>query len=72
LDPVVPAEILARGKPALPRKEISRERVWLWTKFRDGHLIGDQDAVEDRGGGKGLLRAGISTFQSSSKPYSSK
>jgi hypothetical protein len=62
LDPLVPADVQARGRHALPRKEISRERVWLWVKFHGGHLIGDQDAVEDRGGGKGLLRVGMSTF----------
>jgi len=62
LDPLIPAEFLARGRPGLPRKEIARERVWLWTKLHGGHLIGDQDAVEDRGGGNGMLQAGVSTF----------
>jgi hypothetical protein len=62
LEPVVPAELLARGKPALPRKQIAQERVWLWTKASDRFLIGDQDSVEDRGGGKGMLKAGMSIF----------
>jgi hypothetical protein len=62
LEPLMTAEFLARGRSALPRKEIGRERVWLWTRVHGGHLIGDQDAVEDRGGGEGMLKSGLSTF----------
>jgi len=62
LEPIISADHLARGRPGLARKEIARERVWLWTKVRGGFLIGDQDAVEDRGGGKGMLKSGLSTF----------
>jgi hypothetical protein len=58
LEPLVGADQLARGRAALPREEISRGNVWLWTRTEGGSLIGDQDAVEDLGGGKGRFVAG--------------
>jgi hypothetical protein len=62
LDPIVGADHLARGRPGIPQKEIGREPVWMWTKVADGFIPGDQDAVEDRGDGKGMLRSGLSSF----------
>jgi hypothetical protein len=62
LEPLVGADQLARGRAALQREEISRENVWLWTRTDGGSLIGDQNGVEDRGGGEGSLVSGMSRF----------
>lgn len=56
LVPLVGAEQLARGKAALPRKDIATENLMLWVRNDSGSLIGDQDRVEDQGGGRGVLR----------------
>jgi hypothetical protein len=58
LHPLASANHLARGKSELPRTEISNNKIWLWTRADGGHLIGDQDAVEDLGNGRGRLRHG--------------
>ena len=56
LDPLGGAEQMARGKIALPRKDIATENIMLWVRSDSGYLIGDQDKVEDQGGGRGVLR----------------
>lgn len=58
LVPLVGAEQLARGKAAMPRKDIGTENLMLWVRSDNGHLIGDQDSVEDQGEGRGVLRTG--------------
>lgn len=58
LAPLVGAEQLARGKTAMPRKEIGTENLMLWVRNDNGFLIGDQDRVEDQGEGRGVLRTG--------------
>jgi hypothetical protein len=55
LEPLIAADFQARARPALPREHISRERVWLWTRTDNGAIVGDQDSVEDRGEGKGVI-----------------
>lgn len=55
LEPLIPADALARAKPGLPRTEIGRERVWLWTRNDNGAVIGDQGAVRVLGEGKGIV-----------------
>jgi hypothetical protein len=50
---LISADALARSLPALPRDEIGRERVWLWTRVDNGAVLGDQSIVQDLGGGKG-------------------
>jgi hypothetical protein len=62
LEPLVPADFLARGRPAVEAVEIGRERVWLWTNTRGGALVGDQDAVLDRGNGRGQIGEGPYTI----------
>jgi len=56
LVPLVSAEQLARGKAALPRNDIATKNLMLWVRSDSGYLIGDQDRVEDQGGGRGVLR----------------
>jgi hypothetical protein len=63
LEPLVPADFIARGRPALGRKEIETSRVWLWVTARTGHLVGDQDSVTDLGNGLGEIG-----FRSHSQP----
>ncbi|EKS34343.1 hypothetical protein [Afipia broomeae] len=58
LVPLVSAEQLARGKVAMPRKDLGTENILLWVKNDNGHLLGDQDSVEDQGEGRGVLRTG--------------
>lgn len=58
LDPLIGADHLARGKAAVPRKDLRTENLLLWVKSDNGHLIGDQDSVEDSGDGRGVLRTG--------------
>jgi hypothetical protein len=58
LEPLMPADLLARGRPGLERQELNRTRVWLWINTRGGSLIGDQDAVVDRGDGRGRVGEG--------------
>jgi hypothetical protein len=53
---LVSADFLARARAALPRQEITRERVWLWVRADNRALIGDQDAVEDLGEGRGIIK----------------
>jgi hypothetical protein len=55
LAPLVSADFLARGAPALPREVIRSERVWLWTFADSGALVGDQDSVNDLGDGRGVI-----------------
>jgi len=57
LEPLVSVDVLARSRPGLPRQEIGRERVWLWARSDNHAIVGDQDAVENRGGGKGLIKS---------------
>lgn len=58
LEPLIPADFIARGRPGLDRKELSKTKVWLWTNARNGMLIGDQDAVIDLGNGRGKVGQG--------------
>jgi hypothetical protein len=58
IEPLLPADFIARGRPGLDRKELEKRRVWLWTNTRNGALIGDQDSVVDRGNGLGRIGAG--------------
>lgn len=44
--PLVHADDLARGAPALPREEISSKTVEQWCFKSTGNRIGDQDAVQ--------------------------
>jgi hypothetical protein len=39
------ANNLARGRPAVPRKDIEEKTLSLWCRATDGGLLGDQDAV---------------------------
>lgn len=55
LKPLVSADFLARGAPALPAEVISSERIWLWTFAESGALVGDQDIVVDCGDGRGVI-----------------
>jgi hypothetical protein len=57
VDPLIPADILARGRAPLPRIDLEKSRVWLWTTLA-GHIVGDQDAVVDRGNGRGRMGEG--------------
>lgn len=59
LAPLVSAEQMARGKAALPRKDIATENLMLWVRSDSGYLVGDQDRVEDQGEGRGVLRTGM-------------
>jgi hypothetical protein len=69
IEPVLGADHLARGRLALPRKEIAHEIIWLWVK-RDSHfLFGEQDAVESRDGCSGLMKVGMSTFPCVKVPF---
>jgi hypothetical protein len=43
--PLQDANNLARGRPAVPRQDISEKLIDLWCRATDGGLIGDQDAV---------------------------
>lgn len=43
--PIADANVLARGKPAIPRRIISEKIERLWVFKMTGNLIGDQDAV---------------------------
>jgi hypothetical protein len=45
LEAIVPADLLARGRPELDRKELKKTRVMLWANARGVALIGDQDSV---------------------------
>ena len=58
LEPLTPADFIARGRPGLDRKELKKTRVMLWVNARGGGLIGDQDAVADRGNGLGRIGEG--------------
>ncbi|KGT75647.1 hypothetical protein MA20_30985 [Bradyrhizobium japonicum] len=58
LEPLVPADFIARGRPGLERQELKRTRVWLWVNSRGGGLIGDQDVVTDHGDGRGRIGQG--------------
>jgi hypothetical protein len=62
LEPLASADFAARGSPALPRQEISRERIWLWVRSDTNKIIGDQAAVADHGNGRGSLRTVASVF----------
>jgi hypothetical protein len=53
MQPLTPADFIARGRPGLDRKELDKTRVWLWVNARGGGLIGDQDSVVDQGNGHG-------------------
>ena len=53
---VVSAEFLARGRPAVPRKDLGcGEHLMLWVFKSTGNLIGDQDGVIQIGPGVGFL-----------------
>jgi hypothetical protein len=57
LEPLVPADFIARGRPGLNRQEVNRTRFWLWTT-PNGTIIGDQDSVVDLGNGLGKTGEG--------------
>ncbi|MEY9885268.1 hypothetical protein [Bradyrhizobium sp. USDA 329] len=61
LEPLVPADVLARTRAGLARKDLATERVWLWTLADTGMLIGDQDSVTDCGEGRGRIGTGAYT-----------
>ncbi len=58
LEPLVPADFIARSRPGLERLELGTARVWLWTNARNGALIGDQGAITDLGNGRGAVGQG--------------
>jgi hypothetical protein len=66
LAPLIPAGIIARGRPGLERQELEKTRVWLWVNARNGALIGDQDQVIDRGDGRGRIGEGSYTVNCTS------
>jgi hypothetical protein len=43
--PLQDANNLARGRPGVPRQDISEKMIDLWCRATDGGLIGEQDAV---------------------------
>jgi hypothetical protein len=49
------ANNLARGRPAIPRENISEKTLQLWCRATDGGSMGDQDAVVETDAGKGHL-----------------
>ncbi|RQH15689.1 hypothetical protein [Bradyrhizobium sp. RP6] len=61
LEALVPADVLARTRAGLARKDLATERVWLWTLADTGMLIGDQDSVTDCGEGRGRIGTGAYT-----------
>lgn len=61
LEPLVPADIIARGRPGLARRELKKSRVWLWVNSRNGCLVGDQDSIADYGNGHGRIGQGSYT-----------
>jgi hypothetical protein len=52
---LIDANNLARGRPAIPRENISEKTLQLWCRATDGGLLGDQDAVVEADAGKGHL-----------------
>jgi hypothetical protein len=52
---LIDANNLARGRPAIPRENISEKTLQLWCRATDGGLMGDQDAVVEADAGKGHL-----------------
>jgi hypothetical protein len=58
LERFISADFQARARSGLPRQEIGRERVWLWTKSENQALIGDQASVRDLGEGRGIIEHG--------------
>ena len=50
------ADAIARGRPALMRKEIEEKKISLWVFSETQNLVGDQDAVVDHGGGRGMIQ----------------
>ncbi|WP_028346061.1 hypothetical protein [Bradyrhizobium murdochi] len=58
MEPLIPADFIARGCRGLERQELKTTRTWLWVNARGGGLIGDQDSVVDRGNGFGQIGEG--------------
>ena len=53
VEPLIPADFIARGRPGLDRKELKKTRTWMWVNARTGYLIGDQDSIRDCANGLG-------------------
>jgi hypothetical protein len=56
--PVRSAEVLARGRPPLPREEVSEKKAELWVFASTGAVVGAQGDVEVASDGRGTLRSG--------------
>lgn len=56
LEPLVSAHVLARAHPGRARQELSSKRLSLWVRSDNGAVVGDPDAVEDVGNGRGVIR----------------
>ncbi|MCK1595571.1 hypothetical protein [Bradyrhizobium sp. 164] len=56
LEPLVSAHMLARARQGRAREEIGSKRLSLWVRSDNGAIIGDPDAVEDIGNGRGMIR----------------
>ena len=69
MEPLVPADLLARGRPGLGRKELKKTRVMLWVNARTGGLVGDQDSIHDHGNGRGRIGEGSGTVICQRAPF---
>ena len=69
MEPLVPADLLARGRPGLGRKELKKTRVMLWVNARTGGLVGDQNYIHDHGNGRGRIGEGSGTVICQRAPF---
>src|SRR5262249_46473494 len=44
--PIIGADVIARGKPALPRVDVESQAIDLWVFEATGQVVGDQGAVK--------------------------
>lgn len=56
LAPLVSAHVLARARPGRPREVVSCKRLVSWVRSDNGAIVGDPDAVEDIGNGRGIIQ----------------